>query len=633
MVAIARRRWLRLTGGRRYETAFGPIPARRENPDFWQLLGWKLAARAGEDPVARAENIRAGRLEFIGIAHDWGNTGESGCGGVLDHGGESNHFDREVGGAGYSLDWHMQTWPEAPRLWCFHLHYHEFLLDLAAAEQSASRGFVDHAWRTVADWIERNRLSDPRSIRDAWHPYCISRRLPVWLSLWEAAEPPEAMRETVLRSIVTQARFLERHLERDVGGNHLLENLRALALVDAWFSGTESDGRLERVERLLDHEVNSQILPHGEHFERSPMYHCIMLEAVLDVRDVCRRIRPSLAEKCDAVARRMADFLVTILHPDGEIPLLSDTCFGEVAPARQLLTRASDAEAVAASWKADWLSPTNETGDLSLAVRTTGSYWTVRENHDVLLFDAGRVGPDHLPAHAHADLLNFEVSVAGRRWIVDGGVFNYQDDEMRRYCRGSAAHNVLTIDDADQCDVYSRFRMGYRGWPSELVSGETDGVHWVWATHNAYRRLGVPRVGRWIGCRSGGSWLVVDWAEGQGTHRLTNRLHFHPEVVVEPNGDDRWRLRLGDETRYLWPLAKGEVTLQSGWYCPRLGCRLACSVLLWTAREPLPMSCGWQFDQSADSRTTEFEWNAEGQLSVRPFGQPAEISLLERHRG
>ena len=279
------------------------------------------------------------------------------------------------------------------------------------------------------------------------------------------------------------------------------------------------------------------------------------------------------------------------------------------------------------------MSPTNETADLSLAVRTTGSYWTVRENHDVLLFDAGRVGPDHLPAHAHADLLNFEVSVAGRRWIVDGGVFNYQDDEMRRYCRGSAAHNVLTVDDADQCDVYSRFRIGYRGWPSELASGETDGVHWAQATHNAYRRLGVPRVGRWIGCRSGGAWLVVDWAEGQGTHRLTNRLHFHPEVVVEPDGDDRWRLCLGDETRYLWPLAEGEVALHAGWYCPRLGCRLACSVLSWTARESLPMACGWQFDQSPDGRPAELEWNAEGQLSVRPFGQPAKIPLLERHRG
>ena len=106
-----------------------------------------------------------------------------------------------------------------------------------------------------------------------------------------------------------------------------------------------------------------------------------------------------------------------------------------------------------------------------------------------------------MPAHAHADLLTFEASFGGRRLFVDSGVFNYEDDAMRRYCRSSAAHNVLQIDGHDQCDMWSRFRMGYRGWPTGLECGQTHGFHWARAAHNAYRRLGVPKLGRWLACR------------------------------------------------------------------------------------------------------------------------------------
>lgn len=222
-----------------------------------------------------------------------------------------------------------------------------------------------------------------------------------------------------------------------------------------------------------------------------------------------------------------------------------------------------------------------------------GDYWIFRDADRFVLFDAGLVGPDHLPAHAHADLLGLEASYGGRRLFVDTGVFNYQDDSMREYCRGSAAHNVLVVDDEDQCDMWSRFRMGYRGWPGKLETGRSNEFEWARACHNAYRRFGAGRVGRWLGCRPGGPWFCVDWAEGNNTHRLASYLHVAPHVDTHQIADDQVRLDVGGTGLLLRYLTPGQLIVTTDWYCPELGRREPATVLKWALTSPLPAVCGW----------------------------------------
>ncbi len=198
-----------------------------------------------------------------------------------------------------------------------------------------------------------------------------------------------------------------------------------------------------------------------------------------------------------------------------------------------------------------------------------------------------------MPAHAHADLLTWEASVNGQRLFVDAGVFNYQDDVMRRYCRSTAAHNVLQIDDYDQFDLWSRFRMGYRGWTHGLRTGESGGFQWAEAWHDAYRRLGIPQVYRRVAYQRGGPWIVTDRALGSGTHRLTNRLHIHPEWHVEQSTANEFTLRCGATELLLRALGEGQTSLADGWYCPEFGSRQRCCVAQWTAKTKLPSACGW----------------------------------------
>ena len=248
---------------------------------------------------------------------------------------------------------------------------------------------------------------------------------------------------------------------------------------------------------------------------------------------------------------------------------------------------------------------------------TVGDYWVYRDGGDFFLFDAGPVGPDHLPAHAHADLLGFEASLSGRRLFVDSGVFNYQDDSTRRWCRSSAAHNVLVVDGEDQCDAWSRFRMGRRGWPRGFESGRTEDFHWARAEHNAYRHLGVPCVGRWVGCRGSGPWFCVDWARGTGQHEISSRLHIHPQFQVEQAGQDEIRLTAAEITASLHFLTPGRLAVNTGWYCSRFGHRQENPVLEWTSTGNLPAVCAWSLVRGDSRPTAELTWSPNEELLLQ----------------
>jgi uncharacterized heparinase superfamily protein len=596
---------------RRYLTVRGPLVC-RHTEGLQRLAEARLETR-GPDAPARAERILAGEFRFLG---------------------ECRKLDSPV-------DFRSEAVENASQLWRFNLHYQEYLLDLLAAhgatadaptggeaddasDATGSNAHVRRAWELVTEWIDGNRPDKPECLGDSWHPFCISRRLPVWVILWTMAAPPKAQIVSVVASMAAQANFLADHLEHDLGGNHLLENLRALAVAGAFLDGPDRNRWLDLSEAGLRKELPGQVLLHGEHFERSPAYHAEMLELLLDVGDAVESVRPRLAVLCRDHAGRMAWFLAAVLHPDGDIPLLADSSLQGSHRIAALLRRAESAggsdpagRSVSTgeidSADSSHSSENDDTeGDGAAAV---GPYWTFRQGGDFLLLDAGPVGADHLPAHAHADLLTLEASVDGRRVLVDSGVHDYDAGELRQYCRSSAAHNVLTVDGADQCDMWSKFRMGFRGHPAPLRTGQTQGFDWAAARHNAYRPLGVPWAGRYVACQPGGPWLIVDWARGHGEHRLTTRLHIHPDFQVTPRADG-FRISADGTILHAFPLADGEVRIEQGRYCPRFGEAHEGPVLVWEQAAKLPAACGWSLWREEPAAAPRLEVATWPQLAV-----------------
>ena len=106
---------------------------------------------------------------------------------------------------------------------------------------------------------------------------------------------------------------------------------------------------------------------------------------------------------------------------------------------------------------------------------------------DCLIWDAGQFAPDHLPAHGHSDLLGFEASLGGKLFLVDTGTFEYNEGPVRDAVRATSSHNCMEIDGLNQCDVYSRFRLGHRGRVDGFRFGDYRNFCWATASHNAYR--------------------------------------------------------------------------------------------------------------------------------------------------
>lgn len=453
---------------------------------------------------------------------------------------------------GCPVDWAA---PQRSLLWRFFLHYFHYLHALAPQEQVA----------LCRDWMAAN----PVGSDVGWHPYPTSLRLVNWCT---AQLPAPDVRASLYR----QAAYLSRTVETHVYGNHLLENARALLVAGCALRGQGEAPRWAAQGRALYRaEVEKQILADGFHYERSPMYHALMLHGVLDVLNVWpggADAWPELQQR----ARAMTAALATVTHPDGRLALFNDAVH-EVAPPPARLHRYAQ-------------SVVGECPPARSTLPSAG-YYVVDADDVWLMIDGGAAGPEHLMAHAHADAFSYELSLFGDRFVVDSGVYEYAAGPMRDYVRSTAAHNTVQVDGHDQMECWDSFRVARRTAPrgvawrrtptgaffkGELRLLEGGGVH--------QRRIRVEMEARRLS--------VHDMLAGTGTHRAESRIHLHPQVRVQCDGEGAL-LQRGTHRCRLVPTA-GHLRREEGWYCPRFGERLRRPVLVVAAAGALPLRCGYE---------------------------------------
>ena len=188
----------------------------------------------------------------------------------------------------------------------------------------------------MRDWIARN----PPLKSVGWEPYPASLRIVNWIKfdLWRTPLMP--LPGDCRRSLFQQVAWLERNLEHEIQANHLLKNLKALVFGGAYFAGGTADRWLRKGARLFLKEIRRQILADGGHFERTAMYHAIVLEDLLDVLNFAisnKELMPhSIIEDLTELARAALAHLDDTTFPDGSISMFNDSVSG-VAPERAAL--------------------------------------------------------------------------------------------------------------------------------------------------------------------------------------------------------------------------------------------------------------------------------------------------------
>jgi uncharacterized heparinase superfamily protein len=397
---------------------------------------------------------------------------------------------------GFPFDWR----PAAPQLWTFHLHYWDWAWGLAAEPDDRSRQLFHDL---VTSWVEANPLGGRG---DAWSPYVVSLRAWSWCGQYAALVAGTDLEATFLGQLRLHLGFIRHHLELDVGGNHLLKNLKALIGLGVFLRDEQA---VASGLRRLVRELAVQVLPDGGHVERAPAYHCQVLGDLIDLSGLLGEESPRELTETVAAMRR---WLGTVLLPDGTVPLLND---GFPVPA-EVVTALCPGPAAP-----DGLTLLPDSG---LAVARRGATF--------LLADVGLPCPDDLPAHAHADTLGFLLHSARGPLVAERFTTTYAAGDRRDQERGTAAHSTVQVDGEDSTEVWGGFRAGRRARP-RLEKALDDGVRIVVrASHDGYRHLpGSPRHRRtWE--ITAGTVRIVDTLDGGGDHAVEVRLHVTPAAVV-----------------------------------------------------------------------------------------------------
>ena len=213
-------------------------------------------------------------------------------------------------------------------------------------------------------------------------------------------------------------------------------------------------------------------------------------------------------------------WLKALSHPDGDIAMFNDSTLG-----------------VAATW------PNLEAYRARLGLRETAvrsprvtyfsesGYVRCELMGVVLIIDVAPVGPDYIPGHAHADTLTFELSLQGRRVMVDTGVSTYEKNQERQRQRGTWAHNTVTVNGQDSSEVWGGFRVARRARPFSLEVDDSGDAIRVACSHDGYRRLPGKPVHRREWILEPNRLTVLDCIQGP-FNSAAARFHFHPTVQL-----------------------------------------------------------------------------------------------------
>lgn len=459
--------------------------------------------------------------------------------------GESGHLD-EVGWDGSQRE----------KLWRYNQHYFDDL----NAEGAADR----QEWHSqlLSDWVANN----PPGVGIGWDPYPVSLRV---VNLVKWATQGVQLQPAILHSLSVQVRWLSERLEYHLLGNHLFANAKALVMAGLFFEGPEADKWLFTGLGILEHEISEQMLPDGGHFERSTMYHALVLEDMLDLINITRRYfsRLSSVQRQQVVdwlplTRRMIAWLKAMCLGDGEISFFNDAAF-DIAPCTGELEE----------YAGRLLIGLSESSQLALLYLQDSGYVRMSHGSAIALLDVAPVGPDYLPGHAHADTLSFELSLGKQRVLVNSGISQYGIGKERQRQRGTAAHNTVTIKNCDSSEVWGGFRVARRAYPMglKIEQAPDDSFTQVYCAHDGYTRLpGRPEHHRqWY--MDGERLTVTDQLKGVSIHAEA-RFHFHP--LLEPKveyGADHGRITLPEGSDVSWHIARGRARLEKTTWHPRFG--------------------------------------------------------------
>ncbi len=354
------------------------------------------------------------------------------------------------------------TWAEDPltdRRWLWLFHGWSFTPALLALGwfvdepvSAAQRRLLDLA----LDWSRKNHGTAAPSPM-SWHDHATGLRLEQLLRIWEVARggylvDADACQE-ILQMVVSHCSTLARDSFYTARTNHGYDQMIALLSASQVFCELEGaagwrDLALER----LAAEVRAGFTSEGVHTENSPGYHASMLHRLVVLQKMLKAYGLQFDFAFDDVLDRGLRFLAQVTRPDGRMPIIGDTQARPVSPSfRKCTDYASHPVYTFVQSGGAEGQPDEET----VHVYEESGYaifrdaWTGPGGPDDTVHMVFKCG--HLSRyHRQDDDLSIVLYAHGGDWLIDAGLYRYEEKEdLRRFVRSDVAHNLPRLAGVD----------------------------------------------------------------------------------------------------------------------------------------------------------------------------------------
>ena len=280
-------------------------------------------------------------------------------------------------------------------------------------------------------WIDKF-IKERSAVTWGMDPYPIALRTINWMKFF--CKNPSCATKEREDSLWSQLKLLERKLEYHLLGNHLLEDAYALYIGGCYF---QNEKLRKKGYKLILKQLNEQTLSDGAHYEQSPMYHCILLDRLLDC------INFGDTDELRNIVQKQLGWLDAICYKDGSWPMFNDAALGIAPNVSHIFDYAQ------------------RLGILWNTVKLGASgYRKLSDDKIEAIIDCGQITATYQPGHTHADSLNYELKIDGMPIVVDTGISTYDKTSRRQYERSTIAHNCVSANKQNSDEVWGGFRVG-----------------------------------------------------------------------------------------------------------------------------------------------------------------------------
>lgn len=200
------------------------------------------------------------------------------------------------------------------------MHKFDWLRDLREIGDNTSRKV---ARELILRWIKSNILWKNAS----WKVQYLAPRLCNWMYLFDfyGNSADEVIKQYIFKSLTRQIRHLNYVLPFIQSPYWLLSSYKALLLFILTFEKNPLSNSFQEFLKIIERNIESQVLKDGCHTSRNPFLHLLMLRDLVDIKATLRLAQYPAPEKIQKSIEKMTPILRMFRHGDGTLSSLNES--------------------------------------------------------------------------------------------------------------------------------------------------------------------------------------------------------------------------------------------------------------------------------------------------------------------